>query len=74
MRDPVKDSPLPSAPTTVPLTVLDEAMLNVEGSAAKKNIERKKQPRVVHVLKESVGATTITKCILDLGVNLTVGE
>ncbi|MCJ1349891.1 hypothetical protein MMC31_008134, partial [Peltigera leucophlebia] len=40
----------------------------------KKNIERKRHPRVVGVLKESVGATMITKRILDLGVNLTVGE
>lgn len=40
----------------------------------RKNIERKKYPRVVGVLKESAGATMITKRILDLGVNLTVGE
>lgn len=60
--------------TTVPFTAPDEAMPDVEGSAAKKSIERKKHPRVANVLKESVGATTITMRILDLGVNLTVGE
>lgn len=40
----------------------------------KKNIELKKHPRVVGVLKKSVGATIITKRILDLGINLTIGE
>lgn len=40
----------------------------------KKSVERKRHPRVVGVLKQSVGATMITKRIFDLGVNLTVGE
>lgn len=40
----------------------------------KKNFERKRHPRVVGVLKESVGATMITKRILNLRVNLTIGE
>ena len=49
-------------------------MLDVEVST-KKNLECKWYPRVVNVLKdESVGATTITKRILDLEVNLTIGE
>ncbi len=38
-----------------------------------KSVERKKYPRVVNILKESVRATAITKRILDLGVSLTVG-
>lgn len=38
------------------------------------NVERKKNPRVVNVLKESGGTTTIIKRILDLGVNFTIGE
>ena len=49
-------------------------MPDVEGSQVKKSIERKKHPHVVNVLKESIGATTIPKHILDLGVNLTIGE
>lgn len=40
----------------------------------KKTIERKKHLWVVNVLKEFVEATTITKRILDLGMNLTVGK
>ena len=40
----------------------------------RKNAERKKNIRVVNVLKESGGSTTITKRILDLGVNFTIGE
>ena len=40
----------------------------------KKNVERKRYPQVVNVLKKSVGATTITKQILDLRVNLIVSE
>ncbi len=36
--------------------------------------EKKKHLRVVNILKEYVGATTITKRIRHLGVNLTVGE
>lgn len=49
-------------------------MPDVEGTIAKKIAERKKHPQVINVLKESVGVTTITKRISDLGVNLTVGE
>ena len=51
----------------------EETMTDVD-SVAKKGLERKRHPRVVNVLKELVGATTITKRILDLGVSLTVGE
>ena len=73
--EPVQGNLLPeTAPTPTPLAVPEEVMPDVEGSQVKKSIERKKHPRVVNVLKESVGATTITKRILDLGVNLTVGE
>ncbi len=49
-------------------------MPDAEASEPKKSIEMKKHLRVVNMLKESIGATTITKRILDLGVNLTVGE
>lgn len=49
-------------------------MPDAEATELKRPVERKKHPRVVNILKESVGATTITKRILDLGVNLTVDE
>ena len=70
----VKDSLLPGPTATVPSTTQEETMPDAEGTTAKKTVERKKHPCVVNVLKESVGATTITKRILDLDVNLTVGK
>lgn len=39
-----------------------------------KKWSKKTHSQVINVLKESVGATTITKRILDLRVNLTVGK
>lgn len=41
---------------------------------ANKGLECKRHPWVVNVLKKSVKSTTITNCILDLRVNLTVEE
>ena len=52
----------------------EAAMPDAEAGEPKKTVERKKHPRVVNLLKESVGTTTITPRILDLEVNLTVGE
>lgn len=49
------------------------AMLDVKANKLKRIVKRKKHLRVVNVLKEFVDATTITKRILDLKVNLTVG-
>lgn len=37
-------------------------------------IERKKYLQVVNILKEFMGATTVTKHILDLKVNFTIGK
>lgn len=37
-------------------------------------VEKKKHPWVMNVLKEFVSTITITKCILDLRMNLTIGE
>ena len=75
--EPVRDTSMP-APTPAPALISspsqEAAMPDAETGEPKRTIERKKHPRVVNVLKESVGATTITKRILDLGVNLTVGE
>ena len=63
-----------TAPTPTPLAVPEEVMPDVEESKVKKSIERKKHFYIVNVLKESVRATTITKRILDLGINFTVGK
>lgn len=46
----------------------------MEADKSKKTVESKKHLRVVTMLKESIGITIITKCILDLRVNLTVDE
>lgn len=40
----------------------------------KKMVKKKKYPRIISVLKESIRATTITMGILDLNINLTVGK
>ena len=72
--EPVKDSSLPDPIATIPSTTQEETMPDAESTTAKKTVERKKHPRVVNILKESVGTTTFTKRILDLGVNLTIGE
>lgn len=63
----------PLAPVSLQEPIQEEVMTDPE-PMIKKNAERKRHPRVVGVLKESVGATMITKRILVLGVNLTVGE
>ena len=70
---PVENALPPPAPASVQKPSQEEVMTDSEPTV-KKNVERKKHPRVVGVLKETVGATMITKRILDLGVNLTVGE
>lgn len=49
-------------------------MPDAEAITTKKTVETKRHPHVVNVLKESVGTTTITKHILDLDVNLTIGK
>ncbi len=72
--EPVRENSLPASPIATALFAPETAMLNASTATAEKSIERKKHPWVVNVLKESVGTTIITKRILDLGVNLTVGE
>ena len=49
-------------------------MADTDTAISKKSVERKRHFQVVNVLKESVGATTIIKQILDLGISFTVGE
>lgn len=48
-------------------------MLDVD-PVTEKGLERKRHPRAVTVLKESMGATKITKRILGFRVSLTLGE
>ncbi len=64
--EPVRENPASAPPIVTPSTAPETAMLDADTTMAKKSIERKKYPRVVNVLKESVGATTIIKRILDL--------
>ncbi len=63
-------------PSSISGLVLSQeaALPDAEVTERKKQVERKKHSQVVNIMKESVGATTITKRIQDLGVNLTVSE
>lgn len=47
---------------------------NAEAITTKKTIKRKKYLHVINILNESIGATKITKRIMDLDINLIVGE
>ncbi len=71
--EPVQDSFLP-APISASVPSQEGAMPDAGVTEPKKQVERKKHRRVVNILKESLGAMTIIKNILDLGVNVTVGE
>ncbi len=70
----VRENPAPTPPIVTLSTAPKTAMPDADTAINKKSVERKKYPQVINVLKESVGATTITKRILDLGISLTVGE
>lgn len=61
---PVKNAPPPPAPASVQEPSQKEVMADSE-LAVKKNVERKRHPTVVGVLKKSVKATMITKRILE---------
>ncbi len=71
---PVRENPLPASPIATPSVAPETAMLDEDTATAKNDIERKRHPRVVNVLNESVEASIITKRMLDLGVNLNVDE
>lgn len=49
-------------------------MPNANIAKTKKNVKKKKYSQVVNILKKLVGATTITKQILNLGVSFIVGK
>ena len=72
--EPIRENSAPSPPIVTLSTTPETAMPPADIAISKKNVERKKHPRVVNILKETVGATTITKRILDLGISLTVGK
>ena len=72
--EPVREKSVPVLSTITLSTIPETAMLDADMVIAKKSIERKKHLRVVNVLKESVKTTTITKRILNLGVNFIVSE
>lgn len=57
-----------SAPIQSPNLSQKGAKLDIKASEPNKTVERKKYAQVVNVLKESIGATTITKRILELKV------
>ena len=54
--------------------MLEIAIPDADMATTKKSVEKKRHSQVVNVLKESIGATTITKRISDLRVSLIVGE
>lgn len=49
-------------------------MLDAEAGEPRKMVERKKHPQVINMLEKSIRAITITKHILNLEINLTIGE
>lgn len=72
--DPVQVNLLPGLTTTVLSMFQERVMPDVEAIATNKIIERKRHPCMVNILKVSIGATIITKRILDLGRNLMVDK
>ena len=70
----MRENPIPSSPIVTLSASSETAMLDADTATAKKSVERMKHPRVVNVLKESVGATNNKKRTLDPRVNFTVGE
>ncbi len=70
----MRENSVPASPISTLSSASETAMLDAGTATAKKSVERMKHPFVANVLKESVGATNIIKCILDLGVNFIVDE
>lgn len=66
------------APTPASVSVSnlfqETVMPDAEAGELRKTVEKKRYLRVVNVLKESMGTTTISKRILDLGINLTISK
>lgn len=65
---------MPSPIITVWFTSQKTIILDVEAITTKKTIEKKRNSYIVNVLKEFMGATTITMSIPDFDINLTVNK
>lgn len=66
--EPVRNISVPSsisARISTPYPFQKAAMPDVEANESKTTIEKRKHPRIINVLKKSVGAMTITNHILD---------
>ena len=70
----VRENSAPTPPIVIPSTTSETAIPDANTAISKKSIIRTRHPQVINILKESVGATTITKQILDLKVSLIVGK
>lgn len=49
-------------------------MLDIKAIELKKIVKKKKYPQMINILKKFLDAIIITKHILDLKINLTVGK
>lgn len=70
----MRKKPVPVSLIITPSTVPKIAILDADMVMAKKIVKKKKHCQVVNVLKESVGASTIIRHIMDLEVNLIIGK
>lgn len=70
----VRENPTPTFPIVTPSTIPKTAISDTDITITKKSVERKKYPWIVNVWKESIGAMTITKQILDLRVSFIVSK
>lgn len=76
-REPIKDS---SLSTSMPSSVSNlyffqkAAILDAKVGESKKTFERKKYSQLIHMLKEFIEVTIMTKRILNLKVSLTISE
>lgn len=70
----IKKSPIPTLLLATSSVAPKTVMPNVDMVQARRSVEKKIYPQVVNILKESIGVTTITNQILDLGISLTVDK
>ena len=61
--EPVRKSLVPVLSLTTLFIAPKTAMPDIDMGTTKKSVEKKRHPRIVNVLKKSIGATTITKRI-----------
>lgn len=63
-----------SAPTSTLNLPQKVTVPNIEASEPKRIVEKRKHSRIINLIKKSVGAITIIKGIINLGLNLTISE